>query len=505
MLPHALRAGLTLIVPYWSFTVGMAFAMQAPGLAVFRQIAIVNAVFASFAVPLLFANAITEEKEERTLALLKVADVSGLTIVSGKAIPRLISVLMILLVQIPFSMLAITLGGVTLTQILSSYLAIMAYVVALGCLSLLCSVMFRKTANAVGMAGLLVLLYHTLPGVLFLTFTLLSNHPTLGSISKLGVSLLNYHWLTNVFIQLPNILSTASTEAMISWQVIASLLAGAVFFLLAAGTFEYFNREVDAAPTRRARRRRQPARSATGRPWKFALTWKDFKLNVGGIPAQVTKLIGYGSLFLLINGMIASWSWVQLDLVYAVSVFLVILLLILIVELSIAISRTFHREVREKTISSLILLPTPLWQIAYAKIFGSLISLAPVVLWMLIACCLIPDRVAQVSAEIFKISPSVAMNVLYSVTHFFLFLHLVAFLSLSIDSWWSLLVAALVQYFGISIPMAVVQMGLLLSGNFPTRELQTVMTLLSTAVIWCVMAAMHYLIGDSLKKKAAEN
>lgn len=506
LLPHLMRAGLALVVLFWCIAMGLSFAPQAPGRAVFLNIVIVNSVFASFAVPLIFANAITEEKEERTLALLTVADVSGLTLVSGKAIPRFVSVLLILLVQIPFAMLAVTLGGVTLTQILACYLAIIAYVIFLGCFALLCSVIFRKTGNAAGMAGLFVLLYHLLPGILFLVFSLISMNPNLAPIAQFGNKLLGYHWLTNVFFQLPSILSAGSEQPLFSWQVIANLSAGTIFFVLSVVTFGYFNREVDAAPIqRRGSRRKRTSTSKRGRPWTWALAWKDFTYNAGGMRMQILKFIGYGCLLLLIGGLQSDWTWQQMSPSFVVGIFLYILTMISSLEIALLASHLFHREVRDKTISALVLLPNPFWKTVYAKIGGSLLAITPILFWYVIACCLVPQDVATAIKGAISEMPLTGVIILNAVAQLLLYLHLVAFLSLSIDSWWALFLAGVVQYFGIIIPGSMIQIGMLYLGFIPSLNTGIFLAFLAAVTTFGITTALHVYIGESLKQRAADS
>ena len=64
-----------------------------------------------------FSSAITEEKEERTLGLLRMADIGSGSILLGKWAPRVVGMLSLVAVQFPFTLLAITLGGVTQAQV----------------------------------------------------------------------------------------------------------------------------------------------------------------------------------------------------------------------------------------------------------------------------------------------------------------------------------------------------------------------------------------------------
>ena len=100
---------------------------DAPGLQLFVSLCFVDFFFILLASVGLFASAISEEKEEMTLGLLKMAGVNGVTLLCGKFLPRFLLAIVLLLSQIPFVMLAITLGGVSWPQIVGAYVALLAF------------------------------------------------------------------------------------------------------------------------------------------------------------------------------------------------------------------------------------------------------------------------------------------------------------------------------------------------------------------------------------------
>ena len=57
-----------------------------------------------------FVSAVSEEKDAGTLALLQLAGAPPLGIVLSKSTSRMISSLMLLTIQLPFTFLAVTLG-----------------------------------------------------------------------------------------------------------------------------------------------------------------------------------------------------------------------------------------------------------------------------------------------------------------------------------------------------------------------------------------------------------
>src|SRR6185312_9394696 len=101
-----------------------SFMFGAPGLHFFRGIAYLDATFMTLLGVSFFSTAITEEKEEDTLGLMLMAGISPVGILLGKSGSRLIQALLLVTVQYPFMLLAITLGGVTQYQIWCAYVAL---------------------------------------------------------------------------------------------------------------------------------------------------------------------------------------------------------------------------------------------------------------------------------------------------------------------------------------------------------------------------------------------
>lgn len=99
----------------------------APGLNFYRLLGDANFWFiAAFGISA-FTTVVTEEKENHTLGLLKLAGFGSLSILVGKSIGQLLNMLLLLLVQVPFALLAFTLGGVSRHQILAGWLLLLAH------------------------------------------------------------------------------------------------------------------------------------------------------------------------------------------------------------------------------------------------------------------------------------------------------------------------------------------------------------------------------------------
>jgi len=162
--PHLARftlmVAIVIAICYASATSSM---FGAPGLRFFRSIAYLNLVFMTLMGIGFFSTAITEEKEEDTLGLMLMAGISPLGILLGKSVGRLIQALLLIAVQYPFTLLAVTLGGVTQDQVRSVYVAVFAYMVLLAGAGLLCSTLARRNRTASMRLMIVIAVYLALP------------------------------------------------------------------------------------------------------------------------------------------------------------------------------------------------------------------------------------------------------------------------------------------------------------------------------------------------------
>ena len=95
-----------------------------------------------------FSLAITEEKEEETLPLLRMTGVRNFTLLIGKSVPRLAIVILLILVSAPFLLLSVTLGGVVPEQIIALVLGMMCYAFCLSQIGLFSSTISRSSRRA---------------------------------------------------------------------------------------------------------------------------------------------------------------------------------------------------------------------------------------------------------------------------------------------------------------------------------------------------------------------
>ena len=148
------RAGLA---AFMLVVMGMAaFARAtggAPGLVFLKSAAWLQTMFLTISGLGYFGSAITEEKEDETLGLLRMTNLSPLSILLGKSTSRLCGALLLLAAQLPFTFMAVTLGGVSPRQVLAAYCTLGAYTFLLCNLALLASVIMPRTVTAAACTG----------------------------------------------------------------------------------------------------------------------------------------------------------------------------------------------------------------------------------------------------------------------------------------------------------------------------------------------------------------
>ncbi|MFO0919111.1 MAG: hypothetical protein U0872_12450 [Planctomycetaceae bacterium] len=384
---HLFRLAFVAFI-YFSLLIAQLEAMSrgAPGLHFLQGIVYLNAFFITLAGVSFFASAITEEKEENTLGLLQMAGIGPLSVLLGKSTSRLIQALLLLIVQFPFTLLSITLGGVTMQQVVAAYVALLAYLIGLANLALVWSVVCRRTGSAAGLTSLVLLVYFIAP---WLAGHLLAN----AWASPRGwqtwvifaLSVINN---MEIFRQLSHIMATGFNQSVFSTQVITNLVFGAVCFCIARLIFIPFTQDAGQQTESRGLVLSSASNMklfSAGRCWNNPLVWKDYHFLTGGYSLAIVKLFAYGGLFGLIawvNYYNSPYPQLQWDVIYGQ--FATCLTGFLILEASIFAARIFHDEIRLQTMSSLLMLPRTIPYLAYSKALGCLLGLLPALFWLVI-------------------------------------------------------------------------------------------------------------------------
>jgi ABC-type transport system involved in multi-copper enzyme maturation permease subunit len=493
-----------------------AVMMGAPGFWFFQALSWINFCFATLAATFLFASSITEEKEERTLGLLRMADVGPLPLLLGKSAPRMVAALLILCVQFPFTLLAITLGGVTWGQVAAAFCTLVSHIVLVGGLALLFSVIFRRTGTAIGLTFLIMLSLILIPPFLLAVFSSGQAPAEIQPFLKYLLPPLQAVVDASAAPRLWDILTTGFDENPIGLQVLSNLGAGAILFALAWVLFDPCNRNLDDEPARTTSvvglisRKKGPSRRA----WRLAIVGKDFRSLAGGWRMLIVKLVAY----LLLVGLIVfafdnfRWSSVDSEKFGEVMTSMTLFFLLPLESMVIA-ARLFRTEIKDRTWPMLLSLPLSLPEIAYAKLAGALFALFPCAFCFCVGIVLNGEDFADTLADILQ-EPAAICGFAVYFAHLLLFVHLTTLFSVLSNAWAGALLAMVTSFMGIWVNYAIVLVPIMIltlsSGGPSAWGSTTVETYfavgmgVSAALIVLLTGCVHFLIGVRLKSAAAQ-
>ncbi len=425
---HTTRLVLGVVVLFTlATTTTFSARFGAAGLHLLGSIVWWSALFITLAGIGLFCSAITEEKEEQTIGLLRMAGLRPMAILLAKSTARFYDAVMLFAILLPFTMLAVTLGGVSTTQVLACAVALAAYIFFLANLGLLLSVLRPTTQSASGMMVLVLILFYVVP--MFFSATPLGR-------------LINE---TTVWFRIQEILTTGYSGGMLSLQLWTSLGLGIGAFVVSLLLFDRCVRDEDAqAPERmsvRANSRLRLFGVSRAPAGIAAVTWKDFHFGCGGRtmsmvkPLMMLTLVGIGFI-------IFQTAFGNLEIKNVGITLQFVALLWLIFEFAIHLSKIFAQEVRGETLTGLLSLPYSAAELAYAKLRAALLAMLPAMGVLVLGICMAPEEFFKGAAEILK--ESGGWMVIFMIVFFW---HACAYLSLTLRR--SPLIAALGLVIGI--------------------------------------------------------
>lgn len=353
--------------------------LGAPGLHFLGPIVWINLLFISVAGLGYFSSVITEEKEEMTLGLLRLTGLSPAAILLGKSTSRLIGALMLIVAQVPFTLLAVTLGGVSLRQVLAAYATLAAYTIFLSNLALVSSVVSRNTVRAA--ACTLVLMLAFLVGGPIGSSLVAALRGEVRATWILDTLAPPFDWLlrANPFVRAGEIMVTGFSGPVVGFQVAADLVLGLALFALAWALFGLTTREQRAASQARGFVLRRTSRLkwfAVDRPWRDAIAWKEFHFLTGGRFMILARFAFLAAVPLVVAILAHSFGeGVPLEVIGALMIWTPIVVAPL--ELISHASRMFREEMNWHTLSDLMLVPMSPHRLIGQKFLGILPLLIP--------------------------------------------------------------------------------------------------------------------------------
>lgn len=373
---HLARFGLLVAIFASLYSaISRSVLLGAPGRLFFQVNVYLNLSFMTLLGVGFFSTAITEEKEEDTLGLIQMAGVSPLGILLGKIGGRLCQALLLIAVQYPFTLLAVTLGGVATAQVTAVYVALTSYMLLLAGLGLLCSTVAPNSRSA-GAWMSIALLAHAA-----VSYTCLE---ALRYTVSRGGSVWNHslEWVasTCIYFETGRILTSSFTESPWSPQAGSNIALGAISAVLSLLLFTRCtqNPATESASRGLVTHHRGWLRwFSPGRPKMNPFVWKDFHFVGGGVATLLVRVAFYLLLFFVCRELTELWWSNRNGWREAIGFYQVVMLLLVTWELSLVSAKTLHDEVRGQTLASLVMLPAPLRETIYWKYAGALAATLP--------------------------------------------------------------------------------------------------------------------------------
>lgn len=389
--------GAVILLALFSSQTG--FQRSAPGLQLLSFIAFTSVWV--LAVPALtaFASAIAEEKEENTIGLLRMAGLHPLGFLLAKSIARLLEVLVLLAVTLPVALLAVTLGGVTATQVLAVYCALVTWLLLLAHLGLVWSVICRTSANAAS-ATVLTIILVPMSCMLLVLITGADRSPLIPA----------GKWLADqtVMARLVEILRTGYGGGVVGTGDVLHVALSALLFLAAWRLFPRFAVDTDGGEGGRplvvVTGRRSWWRRLLGagrpRPGLAAITWKDYHFLAGGRLAQLVWPMAIIILAAIIASMAGSNRQPALPVV--AGCLMMTTMLLLPFHVGMLLSRLFSEERRLGTIDDLLVLPHAPTAMLYAKLRSIIGIVVPSLILFGVGVLLHPEAFTDGSRDFFR-------------------------------------------------------------------------------------------------------
>lgn len=302
-----------------------------------------------------FSSTITEEKEDDTLGLLMMSGISPINLIFSKSMARIARGIFLTLSQFPFVIIAITLGGIALHQVIAIYITLLAFLIFLAFFCTFFSVIFETTTKAVTAAAsaLALLAWST------------DNH---------------FLYKMSPIYALEQILQLNYQGYWVSSQLIGSLSLGILFFILSIMTFNLFVlNEKHSLPKATSLKKTKTLKY--GRSWQQAIFWKDFFYTLGGYRWWLLQGL---VLFILTAMFVNDYSYFSWE--RATESTFISAIIIIIIQLTFIAQSILSKEFKEQTHSCLFTLPLGLGSILKEKLKAAALHVLPTATIVTLGC-----------------------------------------------------------------------------------------------------------------------
>ena len=386
--PHVVRGGFAFMM---LFTLSLAwtntFGSTRIGLRYFETICYLNILLISVAGISYFATAVTEEKDAGTLALLQLAGLSPFAITLGKSTSRLVSALMLLAVQVPFSFLAVTLGGVLWQQLLAAWAALAAWLILTANAALLASARCATSGRAAAIAGSAAVVFFVLPAVTRTTITAIPASVLPKAVMTVLRNLPAAIEVLSPAVRIDTILNDWDKTSFVSTQFWLSLLLATLCFGISTLRLTAWARNASATDSEAGpMKRRMPIE----RCWRLPLMWRDFHFYTGGWPFFAVKFFSGAAVYtaFVVIQYVGTKQWsISLDGDFGWTAML-IFASVLTVEVLLYSSGSLFSELRQSTQATIAMTPCSPTSILLQKAAGCVVAILPSACWSLLTLCI---------------------------------------------------------------------------------------------------------------------
>jgi ABC-type transport system involved in multi-copper enzyme maturation permease subunit len=392
-LPVLLRTTLVglILLAVWSSQLSFSYS-PAPGRQLLMMVMMINVCFLMLAALSIFPSAISEEKEDGTLPLLRMTNLSVISILFGKSMTRLFAALILLAAQIPFTLLSVTLGGVRFEQVMECYLALIVTALFLCNMALFFSVVVKTGLRACIYVTLFGFAFYLVIPVIFSAYRWHMTQITTSFWGEWGMWFTSIVSSMNPFFMIAAIIQGSFMPFSMGGFWVANLVGSSIFFALSWLLFDRFcTREADSSGARgnimgrifgwKSRRRRPSPR--------WALIWKDFQFFIGGRFGILMRI------FCVFVSVVASYIFCRYvaqpyrypsmsddkfsnDVLEYTGRFCIgVGVVFAAVELLLASSRLYGAERNRLTLSSIVGLPWSLFRITWQKMAACIPAFIP--------------------------------------------------------------------------------------------------------------------------------
>jgi|GEM_PF-6421137 len=353
---HAIRFGLVAVLYLAVWHASREQWRSSIGLSLFNAQLLITVFFLSVTAIFGFSQAITEEKEEDRLGLIRLADISPLAIILGKMAGLICESALLIGLQFPFTIIAITLGGVSWPQVTAAYAALASFLWLLACVGMLASVIQPTGGTAARLTAILVSVY-TLPPLI-----------PAGYLTG-NISLYVLYQPVSLPLRLREVTESDFTGSPWCAAVTVGLVGGLICLVVSWRLLDSLAM-ADRPPERRfvTAINRQISRRAWSRP----MAWRDYLFLTGGYPWTVARIVAQVVICVV---MLVYFKQRQLGFAFAWSAIGSGLLGIL--DGTWSASRLFRDEVRHRTWSALVQTPRSIAQVSLEKCVGWFLGLLP--------------------------------------------------------------------------------------------------------------------------------